>query len=82
MYTGHVLSLQNEIIHIGLLNSSSIRGIWSNLSWELQYLTNDDEERYSIQAHSTILRNLITQTANIPLGYYVYQSSLITLFNH
>ena len=78
-YTAHILSLQDEVAHVGLLSSAAIEAIWTNLSWELRYLTNDDEERYSIQAHPKILRNLVTQAADIPLGYYVYSSPLITI---
>lgn len=78
-YTAHILSLQDEIINFVQINPWALRGVWSNLSWELQYLTNDDEERYSIQAHSRLLRNIFTQTAEIPLGYHIYQSPLIVL---
>ena len=74
-----MLTLQDEVVHLGHLNPSIIKGVWSNLSWELHYLTNDDDERYSIQAHSRLLRNILTQSAKIPLGYYVYNSSPITV---
>ena len=79
MYTARVLSLQDEVMHLGLLNRSTLEGVWSNLSMELQYLTNDDEERYSIQAHTCLFRNLITQAAEVPLGYHVFSSSLATI---
>lgn len=79
MYTARVLSLQDEVMHLGLLNRSTLEGVWSNLSMELQYLTNDDEERYSIQAHTRLFRNLITQAAEVPLGYHVFSSSLVTI---
>ena len=78
-YTSHILSLQDEVAHVGLLSSAAMGAIWTNLSWELRYLTNDDEERCSIQAHPKILRNLVTQAADIPLRYYVYSSPLITI---
>ena len=79
MYTAHVLTLQDQLVHIGELNPESVRGVWSDLSLELLFLTNDDEERYSIQAHPTILRNLTIQTSDPPLGYSVYSSGLLTL---
>ena len=44
---------------------------------ELLYLTNDDEERYSIQAEERILRNLTVQAADPPLGYFIYSSAPI-----
>ena len=77
MYTAHVLSLQPHIVHIGQLNPAAIHGIWSDLSLELLYLTNDDEERYSIQAHPTLMRNLTIQTSDPPLGYYIYSSGIL-----
>jgi len=40
-------------------------------------MTNDDEERYSIQALPKILRNIVTQAADPPLGYPVYSSGLL-----
>ena len=34
---------------VGRLESEVVRGLWSSLSLELLFLTNDDDERYSIQ---------------------------------
>jgi len=48
-------------------------------SLELLYFTNDNEERYSIQAHPTLLRNLTTQAAGPPLGYPVYSSGAVSV---
>ncbi|XP_013869308.1 pecanex-like protein 4 [Austrofundulus limnaeus] len=73
-YTGRVLSLQDQLIQVGRLNGEGVRGQWANLSWELLYATNDDEERYSIQAHPFMLRNLTVQAADPPLGYPIYSS--------
>ncbi|KAJ7990765.1 hypothetical protein DPEC_G00290300 [Dallia pectoralis] len=67
-YTGRVLSLQEQLVQVGRLNGEGVRGQWANLSWELLYATNDDEERYSIQAHPIMLRNLTVQAADPPLG--------------
>ncbi|KAM3871015.1 pecanex-like protein 4 [Diretmus argenteus] len=74
-YTGRVLSLQEQLVQVGRLNGEGVRGQWANLSWELLYATNDDEERYSIQAHPTMLRNLTVQAADPPLGYPIYSSA-------
>ncbi len=79
VYTAHVLSLQDELLHLGALNRAALESIWTDLALELVYLTNDDEERYSIQAHSHLLRNLSIQTAEPPLGYSVYASGLMTI---
>ncbi|XP_034499279.1 pecanex-like protein 4 isoform X3 [Ailuropoda melanoleuca] len=74
VYTGRVLTLQELLIQVGKLNAEAVRGQWANLSWELLYATNDDEERYSIQAHPLLLRNLTVQAADPPLGYPIYSS--------
>ncbi|XP_071894263.1 pecanex-like protein 4 isoform X2 [Anas platyrhynchos] len=79
IYTGRVLTLQELLVQVGKLNSEAIRGQWANLSWELLYATNDDEERYSIQAHPVLLRNLTVQAADPPLGYPVYSSEFLHL---
>ncbi|NWI47745.1 PCX4 protein, partial [Picathartes gymnocephalus] len=79
IYTGRVLTLQELLVQVGKLNGEAVRGQWANLSWELLYATNDDEERYSIQAHPALLRNLTVQAADPPLGYPVYSSQLLQL---
>lgn len=72
VYTGRVLSLQELLVQVGKLNAEAVRGQWANLSWELLYATNDDEERYSIQAQPLLLRNLTVQAADPPLGYPIF----------
>jgi hypothetical protein len=69
-----LLTKQELILYTGTLNSEAVNGQWSSLAFELLYLTNDDEERYSIQAHPVLLRNLTMQAADPPLGYAVYSS--------
>ncbi|XP_009074281.1 PREDICTED: pecanex-like protein 4 [Acanthisitta chloris] len=76
IYTGRVLTLQEFLVQVGKLNAEAVRGQWANLSWELLYATNDDEERYSIQAHPVLLRNLTVQAADPPLGYPVFSQLL------
>lgn len=50
-----ILSKRNNcMVNLAIMNGESIKGIWANLLYELRYLTNDDEERYSIQAHKVI----------------------------
>ena len=72
------LCKQDGLMRLGALNGEGVKAIWANLVFELLYLTNDDDERYSIQAHLTILRNLLVQTANPPFGYplWVSQASI------
>lgn len=54
--------------------SEVVRGIWGNINMELLYYTNANDERFSIQAEKDILRNILVQLAEIPLGYPVYAS--------
>ncbi|NXU51595.1 PCX4 protein, partial [Turnix velox] len=79
VYTGRVLTLQELLVQVGKLNDEAVRGQWANLSWELLYATNDDEERYSSQAHPILLRNLTLQAADPPLGYPIYSSEILHL---
>lgn len=74
-----MLTLQEVIVHVGRLNAEVVRGQWANLSLELLYMTNDDEERYSIQAHPAILRNLTVQAADPPLGYSIFSSEPLSV---
>ncbi|XP_059178435.1 pecanex-like protein 4 isoform X2 [Physella acuta] len=79
MYTSRTLSLQEVLVHIGRVNRESVMGQWANLNLELLYMTNDDEERYSIQAQPALLRNLTVQAADPPLGYPIYSSPPLSI---
>lgn len=78
-YTSRVLSFQSIPVSVGKLNSEAVHGLWASLALELLYFTNDDEERYSIQAHPTLLRNITIQAADPPLGYPIYASGPISV---
>ena len=78
-YTSRTLTLQELMVNVGRLNAEVVRGQWANLSLELLYMTNADEERYSIQAHPAILRNLTVQAADPPLGYPIFSSPPISV---
>ena len=62
------------------MRAEVVRGIWANLNLELLYYTNANDERFSIQAEKDILRNLIVQMAEIPLGYPVYCSGAQAIY--
>jgi hypothetical protein len=68
-YYGHILKLNTNQVQVGKLSTEVIKGIWASLNLELLYITNDDDERYSIQAHGTLLRNITIQSSEPPLGY-------------
>jgi len=69
---GRVASLVESHMQVGRLNAEAARGLWASLSMELYYFTNDDDERYSIQSNTALLRNLMVQTAAPPLGYALF----------
>ena len=56
------------------LRREVVRAIWANFNMELTYYTNNNNERFSIQAEKDILRNLLVHLAEIPIGYPVYAS--------
>ncbi|CAG5127048.1 unnamed protein product [Candidula unifasciata] len=78
-YTSRCLTLQDVVVHMGRINRESVISQWSSLNLELLYMTNDDEERYSIQAQPAMLRNLTVQAADPPLGYPIYSSPPVSL---
>ena len=81
-FRSQLLTLRECQVSVGRINSEVIRSLWASLVFELLYLTNDDDERYSIQAEERILRNLSVEAANPPLGYAVYTSPYIRLLMH
>jgi len=74
VYKSRVLTMTDLPVYVSALSAEAVRAQWANLSVEMLYMTNDDEERYSIQAHTTLLRNLTVQAADPPLGYPIYSS--------
>ncbi|GAB6027609.1 Pecanex-like protein 4 [Chamberlinius hualienensis] len=75
----HLLKRRATPIYIGSLNRDAVHTVWSTLNLEMLYFANDDEERYSIQGHTTLLRNLSVQAADPPLGYPIYVTEPIFL---
>jgi len=61
------------------LRSEVARGIWANQNLELLYFTNANDERFSIQAEKDMLRNLLVQLQEVPLGYPAYSSGPVAL---
>eukprot|EP01111_Echinosteliopsis_oligospora_P001435 TRINITY_DN12171_c0_g1_i1.p1 TRINITY_DN12171_c0_g1~~TRINITY_DN12171_c0_g1_i1.p1 ORF type:complete len:283 (+),score=53.16 TRINITY_DN12171_c0_g1_i1:97-945(+) len=74
VYTAHILSLRPQLISVCKMNDQAVKGLWASLNQELLYFANDDEERYSIQGHTNIMRNLTVQAAEPPLGYPVFSN--------
>ncbi|KAG4093025.1 hypothetical protein H8356DRAFT_1700634 [Neocallimastix lanati (nom. inval.)] len=74
-YYSQTLKRSENLINFAQINQEIPKGTWANLIFELYYCTNDDDERYSIQANDVILRNIFVQSANPPLGYPVYSNA-------
>ena len=55
------LAVEKVPLYIFEVDSMVVRAIWNNLRFELLYAANDDDERYSIQTHASLLRNLLVQ---------------------
>ena len=65
--------------YLGRLNEEAVRAFWCELAHEMYYATNEDEERYSIQAHTWLLRNMSIQAAEPPLGYPLFNSGSVVI---
>jgi len=61
------LCLREDGVRVGELRPEVVHSIWASGLLELRYCSNDDDERYSIQAHPTLLRNMIVQSAEYPI---------------
>jgi len=63
--------LFSSSVQFASFSGHAMRGLWASLAIELYYFTSDDDERYAIQAHTQLLRNMVVQSAAPPLGYPV-----------
>ena len=79
VYSASILSRGAHPAAVGRISGEAARGLWASLEHELLYLTNDNEERYSIQANHWLLRNLTVQAAAPPLGYAAFTSCAATV---
>jgi len=61
------LALKTDGVRVAEMKEAVVHSIWASASLELRYFTNDDDERYSIQAHPTLFRNLVVQSAEYPI---------------
>lgn len=64
-------------MYIFNISEPILKSVWNNLRFELIYATNDNDERYSIQTHPTLLRNLWVEACEQPFGYPSYHSGLM-----
>ena len=59
---------------LGQLNAEAVRATWAAFAQELLYFANDDEERFSVQSHPLLMRNITISAAEPPLGYPIYNT--------
>ncbi|PRP78660.1 pecanex-like protein 2 [Planoprotostelium fungivorum] len=59
-------------------NKECVRGLWAGQIQELVLFASSNSERASIQRLPHIGRNLINQSCDVPIGYPVYVSPIIT----
>jgi len=59
------------------VDETILKSVWNNLRLELIYATNNDDERYSIQTHPNLMRNLWVEACEEPFGYPSYHSGLM-----
>ena len=74
-YSNHTLTLKPQLVHVASLQPESLRGMWSSQLFELLFLKNEEEERYSVQQEEHVLRNISTQAGDAPVGYPVFSSA-------
>ena len=78
-FTARILHARAVETLLGRLNPEAVRGLWSSMGHELLYLTNDDDERFSIQANPALMRNLTMQAAPTPLGYPAFEACHVSV---
>jgi hypothetical protein len=52
------MARSESTMYIFKVSECILKAVWNNLRFELLYATNDNDERYSIQTHPALLRNL------------------------
>ena len=60
-------TLKNEPVQVGALNGEVVRSFWASQAIEMDFMVSIDDERYSIQAHPALLRNLLVQAGQYPV---------------
>eukprot|EP00817_Percolomonadidae_sp_ATCC50343_P003722 CAMPEP_0117421170 /NCGR_PEP_ID=MMETSP0758-20121206/2332_1 /TAXON_ID=63605 /ORGANISM="Percolomonas cosmopolitus, Strain AE-1 (ATCC 50343)" /LENGTH=421 /DNA_ID=CAMNT_0005203167 /DNA_START=1574 /DNA_END=2839 /DNA_ORIENTATION=+ len=73
-YGAKIVHQSSLAFTMGQLNGEAVRAIWSSFSQELLYFTNNDDERYSVQSHPLLLRNITIHAAEPPLGYPIFNT--------
>ena len=75
----HSVSRRQEQFQLLEASWQTAVSVWTGTSVELLYFGNDDDERYSIQANEWMMRNMLVQAAEAPLGYASYSSGALII---
>ena len=73
----HSVSKRQEQFQLLEASWQTAVSVWTGTGVELLYFGNDDDERYSIQANEWLMRNMLVQAAEAPLGYASYSSGSV-----
>lgn len=75
------LTFRERQFKVFKVNSESVRGFWAGQQQEVLFFRNPANERGSIQNAKTVLRNMINQSGDQPVGYPVFVSELTTSYS-
>eukprot|EP00041_Stephanoeca_diplocostata_P005881 m.70421 g.70421 ORF g.70421 m.70421 type:complete len:2703 (-) comp16051_c0_seq12:2557-10665(-) len=81
MYYIVTLTWMKQWYKIFRVNPESVRGLWASQQQELLYFRNGDAERGSIQNAKCVLRNLVSQSCDQPVGYPIFISEIDHSYN-
>jgi predicted lipoprotein len=76
-YVGTVCSLHQREWKVSILDATTWQSLSTSMFSSFFYYGIDDDERYSIQTHPLMLRNMIAQSLAPPLGYPGYDGPCI-----
>lgn len=76
-----MLTSRHRSYKVFKVNSESVRGFWAGQQQEVLFLREPANERGSIQNAKTVLRNLINQSCDQPVGYPIFVSELSYSFS-
>lgn len=71
-----MLTLRYAKFRVIKVNSESVRSMWAAQQQEQIFFGNTNTERGSIQQMKSTIRNLITQSCDLPIGYPIYISPI------
>lgn len=71
------LTIQDIYFKLFKLSSEAVKTFWAGQQHERIYLQSNDHERASIQMAVKLLRNMLSTSSDMPLGYPIYVSPIL-----